>query len=130
MKTDIGNRIDIELLIHAFYQKVRIDPVIGYIFRHVNWDHHIPIICNFWENVIFQTSSYAGNPMVTHLNLHAIFPLTPKHFDQWKKLFIETINEHFIGEKAELAKQRALSIAAIMQNKIIQQGNHPDSLIN
>ena len=125
MKSDIGGRNDIEFLMKSFYQRVRIDPMLGYLFANVNWDHHIPIICNFWENVLFQTSTYVGNPIAIHLNLHAISPLTSAHFEQWKKLFFETIDEHFFGKKAALAKQRALSIAAIMQNKIIPNGDDP-----
>src|SRR5688572_11395863 len=123
MKKDIENRGDIEVLIHSFYDKVRKDEVIGYIFNDVakvNWEHHTPIICDFWENILFQTGAYKGNPMVTHVNLHALSPLTSTHFDRWKKLFIETIDDHFEGENAELAKQRAISIATMMQIKIIQ----------
>jgi hemoglobin len=114
---------------HSFYQKVQIDPVIGHIFKQVDWDEHTPIICNFWENILFQTSNYAGNPMAAHLDLNEIFPLTPHHFDRWKQLFFETVDHYFSGEKAALAKQRALSIAAIIQNKIIQNGHNQNSLI-
>src|SRR5688572_10731850 len=122
MKTDIRDRKDIEFLMNSFYGKVRRDEVIGYIFNDiakVDWDHHIPIICDFWENILFQTNVYKGNPMLTHIRLHAMTTLTKTHFDQWQKLFLETVNEHFEGEKAELAQQRARSIATMMQIKII-----------
>ena len=88
----------------SFYDKVRRDEVIGYIFNDVakvDWAHHIPIICDFWENILFQTNVYKGNPMVTHMRLHALTPLTKSHFDQWQKLFVETVDEHFEGEMAE-----------------------------
>jgi hemoglobin len=123
MKKDITGREDIELLINSFYDKVRRDEIIGYIFNDVakvNWQHHTPIICDFWENILFQTTSFTGNPMVTHIKLHALSPLTALHFDRWVKLFTETVDEYFNGSKAELAKQRALSIATMMQIKIIQ----------
>lgn len=122
MKTDIRDRKDIEFLMNSFYDKVRRDEVIGYIFNDVakvDWDHHIPIICDFWENILFQTNVYKGNPMLTHIRLHAMTTLTKTHFDQWQKLFLETVDEHFEGEKAELAKQRARSVATMMQIKII-----------
>ena len=45
-------------------------------------------------------------------------PLNSKHFDQWNKLFNETVDEHFNGEKAKLIKQRALTISTVMQQKI------------
>lgn len=123
MKQDIENRKDIERVIYAFYDKVRKDETLGYIFNDVakvNWEHHTPIICDFWENILFQSNVYRGNPMITHMNLHAMTPLTKPHFDRWKKLFIETVDEHFEGSNAELAKQRAISIATMMQIKIIE----------
>ena len=58
--------------------------------------------------------------MTTHMNLHALSPLAKPHFDRWKKLFLETIDEYFEGSNAELAKQRAVSIATMMQIKIIE----------
>lgn len=123
MKKDIQSRNDIEFLIESFYEKVRRDDVIGFIFNDVakvNWEHHTPVICDFWENILFQTKSYTGNTMLTHIKLHALSPLTTTHFDRWKKLFTETVNEHFDGDKALLAKQRAISIATMMQIKIIE----------
>jgi hemoglobin len=123
MKKDIQDRKDIETLIHAFYDKVRKDELIGYIFNDVakvNWEHHTPVICDFWENILFQSNVYRGNPMATHMNLHALSPLAKPHFDRWKKLFTETIDEYFEGKNAELAKQRAISIATMMQIKIIE----------
>jgi hemoglobin len=123
MKKDIENRKDIETVIHAFYDKVRKDNEIGYIFNDVakvNWEHHTPIICDFWENILFQSNVYRGNPMTTHINLHALTPLKKTHFDRWKKLFMDTIDEYFEGKNAELAKQRAISIATMMQIKIIE----------
>lgn len=133
MRKDIENRKDIELVIDSFYSKVRRDEVIGYIFNdvaRVDWEHHTPVICDFWENILFQTRAYTGNPMLTHLKLHALTSLTSTHFERWKKLFTETVDDHFEGKNAELAKQRALSIATMMQIKIIEEPlaglNKPD----
>src|ERR671912_250518 len=117
MKRDIESRKDIEVFIDSFYEKVRKDIVIGYFFNDVakvDWKHHTPIICDFWESIIFQTGKFSGNPMVTHMKLHAISPLTKSHFDRWKQLFRETIDQYFEGERAELAKQRADSIGTMM----------------
>lgn len=123
MKRDIEDRKGIETLVHVFYDKVQKDEVIGYIFNDiakVNWEHHTPIICDFWESILFQSNVYRGNPMATHISLHALSPLNKSHFDRWKKLFIETIDEYFEGRNADLAKQRAISIATTMQIKIIE----------
>jgi hemoglobin len=120
MKTDIRDRADIIRLINSFYEKVKKDETIGYIFNDiakVDWDHHLPIMYDFWEGVIFQTGNYEGNPMRVHLNLNERTPLKAAHFARWKLLFIETVNELFEGDKAELARQRAVSIATMMEIK-------------
>jgi hemoglobin len=78
MKKDIQTRDDIELLVNLFYEKVKLDPVIGYIFTDVvkvNWQRHLPVMYSFWENTIFYTGGYNGNPMEVHKRLHQLVPL-------------------------------------------------------
>lgn len=121
MKSDIVSREDIELLVNRFYDKVKRDEVIGYIFNDVikiNWEKHLPVMYDFWENALFYSGGYTGNPIKTHQQLHAVSPLDTAHFERWISLFITTVDELFAGEKASLAKQRALSIATVMQIKI------------
>src|SRR5690242_12105094 len=116
MKKDIQNIEDIKLLVNTFYDKVKSDKIIGYIFNDiakVNWEKHLPVMYNFWENVIFFTGSYNGNPMTAHAKMHNVVHFTTDHFEQWIKLFTSTVDELFEGEKAELAKQRAISIATV-----------------
>jgi hemoglobin len=123
MKHDIENRADIEILLNQFYDKVKPDPVIGYIFTDVmkvNWEKHLPVIYDFWESTVLQARSYNGNPMQLHMRINQVVPLTAEHFKRWTDLFTSTVDELFEGEKAELAKQRALSIATIMQIKMKQ----------
>ena len=129
MKKDIETRDDIERLVRCFYEKVVADPVIGHIFTEVvrvNWEKHLPVMYDFWENTLFYTGNYTGNPMQSHKALHRRFPLSKEHFNRWLSLFTSTVDELYEGEKAELAKQRAMSIATIMQIKIIQDG-HPQT---
>jgi hemoglobin len=126
MNRDIETRDDIELLIRQFYEKVKRDSVIGYIFTdlaRVNWDKHLPVMFDFWENTLFFTGTYTGNPMKSHQRLHQLYRLNEKHFLQWVQLFTSTVDELFAGEKAELAKQRAISISTVMRIKIIQNYN-------
>jgi hemoglobin len=123
MKKDIETIDDIKTLIDHFYQLVIADPVIGYIFTDsikVNWEKHLPVMYSFWENTLFFTGGYSGNPMTIHQRIHQIIHLTVEHYDRWTTLFCSNVDTHFEGEKAELAKQRALSIATIMKIKILQ----------
>ena len=129
MKKDIEIRMDVELLVNSFYEKVKMDDVIGYIFTdvaYVNLEKHLPVMYDFWENALFYTGSYTGNLMELHKHLHRLMPLTREHFEQWNKLFTTTVDELFEGEKAILAKQRAISISAVMQIKILDES----SLVN
>jgi hemoglobin len=131
MKNDITNRADIQLLVDSFYDKVKKDDVIGYLFNdvaQVNWQHHLPRMYDFWENIIFQTGGFKGNPMVVHAQLHEKSPLSKEHFAHWQKLFLATVDELFEGDKAELAKQRARSIATMMLIKVAST-NDPRSII-
>ncbi len=123
-RKDIENRQDIELLVNTFYKKVLSDKIIGYIFNDVaiiNWDEHMPKMYDFWETTLFQNIVYKGNPMNVHIDLNKKESLNKQHFDQWLALFNETVDALFDGQKAHLAKTRALSIATVMQIKIHQQ---------
>jgi hemoglobin len=124
MKKDIENRIDIELLVNEFYAKVKKDEVIGYIFTDVakvNWEKHLPRMYDFWENTLFYTGTYEGNPMELHKHLHRVMPLKVEHFAQWNRLFLSTVDELYEGANAILAKQRAISISTVMQIKILNE---------
>lgn len=121
MKADIQNRADIENLVNAFYEKVKKDESISHFFTEVvpvNWEKHLPVMYDFWENLLFATGNYEGNPMAKHKGIHHKSPLSMQHFQQWIRLFHETVDERYEGNNADLIKQRAQSIAIVMQVKI------------
>lgn len=114
---EINNIEDIILLVDRFYDKVNKDELLSPVFNviaKVNWPAHLPIMYSFWSAVLFDTNTYKGQPVSAHLNL----PLTKELFKRWLNLFRETVDEHFQGEKAEMAKERADSIAEIFQSKL------------
>ncbi|MEN9299515.1 MAG: hypothetical protein RLZZ429_1828 [Bacteroidota bacterium] len=119
---DIENRDHIEQLMRAFYAKAIPDPVIGHYFTQVidmDLEKHLPVIIDFWETVLLGIAKYKSNAIAVHQHLHEKSAFEEKHFEQWVKLFQSTVDELFEGEKAELAKQRALSIATVMKIKTI-----------
>ena len=121
MKTEIKDRKDIEFLIDSFYEKVKKDAEIGFFFNeiaHVNWEEHLPVLYSFWEGILFGTGNYRGNTIQKHIELHQKSKMVGKHFERWMQLFTETIDEHFAGNIAMIAKQRALSISTVIQIKI------------
>jgi hemoglobin len=125
MKNDISNRDDLLRLLMLFYNKLLGDRSISYLFTDIakiDLSHHLDILVNFWDSVIFQNDVYRKNAMQPHLILHQKSPLQKNHFETWLRYFNESVDELFEGEKAFLAKEKALSIATVMQIKINQLG--------
>jgi hemoglobin len=123
MKKDIATREDIELLMNLFYERLLADDAINYIFTDVaklDIKTHIPVIADFWETVLLNKNVYHNNTMKIHLDLNHKTPLTKDHFNLWLSYFTATVDELFEGRIALQAKQRAQSVATIMQIKILQ----------
>ncbi|MCE2822045.1 MAG: group III truncated hemoglobin [Bacteroidota bacterium] len=120
-KPDITLPADIRLLIDTFYEKVKNDEVIGYIFNdvaNVNWEHHLPVMYAFWEFLLLDNAdAYRGNPIQKHLDLHAKHALKAAHFDRWLALFQSSVDELFEGPVAENAKFRAFAISETWKPK-------------
>lgn len=120
-KNDIANKADITQIISLFYEKLMIDPLVKHFFidvRVIDLEEHIPVIVNFWDNIIFQTGAYKANAMHKHFELNDDSPITPAHFERWLALFYSSIDYQFSGPNANLAKERAAQVALLMQHKI------------
>jgi len=118
---DIETRDDIELFILSFYETVKQDETIGMIFTNVvkmDWEHHIPVIIDFWETILLDNPVYKNNAMEVHYHINQIFPLKKEHFDAWLHIFNSTLEGMYEGPITELAKKRAAGIAAVMQFKM------------
>lgn len=79
-------------VVHAFYQEVRADPVIGPIFNAAiadeAWPDHLAKLCDFWSSVLLMTGRYKGMPMAIHARQTSI---QPEHFTRWLALFRQTV---------------------------------------
>lgn len=118
---DLKTKDDIRQLVEAFYAKAKKDGLIAHFFNEVvvfEWEEHIPMVVSFWEKILLGNGNYQGNPMTKHIALNQLSPIKKVHFERWLEIWGNTINELFEGEKAEEAKERAKSIAAIMQFKL------------
>ena len=121
MKRQIENHRDVQLLVRSFYVKVLNDKILSPFFEHAiknNWEAHLETMDSFWNNVLFYSGGYFGNPLEVHKKINFFKRLGAADFERWLHLFNETVDELFEGEKAQLAKQRAFSIATVMQVKI------------
>ena len=118
---DITTREDIEVLVNSFYDLVVKDETIGFFFTEVakiDLKSHLPKMYNFWESILLGNPVYNGNPMRVHFPINEVIALEQKHFERWLMLWKETIAQHFIGENANTALQRAENIARIMAHKM------------
>ena len=103
----------IERLVRAFYDKVRVDPVLAPVFdaRINDWEPHLAQMFAFWSSVALMSGRYHGTPMVKHMPL----PVDAAHFDRWLGLFEETAREICPGEAAAHFVERARRIAASLE---------------
>ncbi len=122
-RTDINDAADINRLVRAFYARVRPDAVIGAFFTHLDWDHHIPRIAAFWGMVLLGDRAYHGDPMTAHIALSRRHPIQHVHFERWLRHWDATVDDFFAGPKADEAKQRARTIAAVMEHKVRSAGS-------
>jgi hemoglobin len=129
-KRDVETRRDLEVLLADFYAKVFKDDLIAFFFIEVeplNLETHLPVITDFWEAVVFGARSYRKNVMEIHQQISAKAAIEKKHLDRWVLLFTQTVDTHFEGPNATLMKQRAQSIATLMQIKL---GGHSISKLS
>jgi hemoglobin len=108
----------IERLVHAFYDRARVDPLVGPVFasRVRDWDAHLTRMCTFWSSVALMSGRYHGQPTVAHLPL----AIDTEHFNRWLELFATTAREvcppaaatHFLERAHRIAGSLELGIAA------------------
>tara|TARA_R110000868_G_scaffold9349_2_gene46764 strand:- start:1304 stop:1693 length:390 start_codon:yes stop_codon:yes gene_type:complete len=123
-KKELENREDVQLLVHAFYTKVRADKVLGPIFNGIitDWESHLNLLTDFWETQLFLKRKYHGNPIKAHNEVddkmnHSI---TPEHFGFWMNLWFETLDELFVGDTAFIAKNRARQMNTMLYMKMYE----------
>ncbi len=110
---EISEKSDVQDLVQSFYSQVLIDKDLAPFFQRIDFESHMPKMVDFWSFVLLDESGYTTNVTDKHMHM----PLTQEHFNRWIELFHATVNAMFIGERAEIAKQRASLIAWTIQNK-------------
>jgi hemoglobin len=125
---DIETRADVEQLVETFYSAVMVDPVLGPIFTDVaqlDLAEHMPVMCDFWENILFNARKYPGGMMMKHVMLHQQTSLAPQHFQRWLDYWVETVDTLFEGERAIVAKMHAGRVANMMASRFQQMPGGP-----
>lgn len=118
---DIHTADDVKKMVTVFYDRVKQDNLLGPIFDDMigdYWDEHLEKLVRFWETIILKTKSYTGSAFEVHMKM----PIGKQHFEVWEKVFIETVDDLFQGEKAEHAKKFATCMAKNFPARIEECG--------
>ena len=102
-------------LVPTFYNRVRIDEVLGPIFNGAieDWPHHLEKLQAFWSSVMLTSGRYKGQPMVAHVR-HAEH-MTPENFIRWLELWRQTTEDVVGAEAAAAFQEKAGRIAESLQ---------------
>lgn len=125
-KKDITTLKNIQQMVDSFYGKVREDDMLADIFNNIiqdRWPQHLEKMYRFWQTVLLEEHSYYGSPFLPHVKL----PVEANHFERWLKLFNETVDTLFEGEKAIRAKWQGERMAELFLSKITYYRNHPST---
>jgi hemoglobin len=119
-RLDIGGRSDIARLLRAFYRRAFVDDLLGPVFAVAAMDleAHLPVMCDFWDTVLFRTGTYRRNALNVHRDLHDRVPLTEAHFARWLEIWCATTDDLYAGPVAERAKLQARRIAGAMARRL------------
>ena len=111
---DIAQYADVERLLRTFYDKLLKDELMSPHFADINLEEHMPRIIAFWAFILIDEEGYKGNVFDKHRHMS----IGAEHFNRWVHLFSQTVDELYVGEKANLAKQRAQLLGYTFQTKI------------
>jgi len=118
---DLQGPAEIEILVNAFYERVKDDELLGFIFEKVaavDWSTHLPKMYAFWEKVLFRTGSYTGNPLAVHARLLPLTSMGRPQFDRWLEIFQGTVDDLFAGPNAEHIKNSASDMANVIYSRL------------
>jgi hemoglobin len=123
---ELREREDVHLLVNTFYSQVRKDTILGSVFnvliKEKDWPAHLNRMVDFWECNLFFRPTFKGNPIQVHRKVDTGYNYhTNKcHYERWVELWCQTVDQHFEGEKAELAKLRAMKMGKQLLSKVIE----------
>ncbi|EHL30618.1 group III truncated hemoglobin [Legionella drancourtii] len=119
----------IKKLVTHFYQHVQKDEVLSPVFNEVakvDWEKHLPLLCQFWNSVMLKTNEYHGNAYQKHALLKEFATIKEEHFLRWLNLFKQEAIKHLPKEAAEEIIHRASLIAESLKFGMLNKGNQEE----
>ena len=107
---------NIRKLVMSFYAKIIKDDIVGPFFiaklgddmSNEHWVTHLEVIVGFWTSLALGKPTYSGSLFLPHTQLG---DLKRETFEQWLKLFAETLDEVYVKAIADKFKERSTIIA-------------------
>jgi hemoglobin len=128
-RVDLADRGDVEALLRRFYGQVLVDDILAEPFAEIRLnglESHLPVMCDFWQTVLFRAGLYGGSALRAHQPVHDRHALSARHFLRWLTLWNSTVDQMYQGPVAEHAKVQATRIARAMHRRLT--GNDTDEL--
>jgi hemoglobin len=118
----------LKILVDAFYERVRRDPLIGPVFNSAiaDWPAHLEKLQAFWSSVMLTSGRYKGRPLQAHIK-HAD-SISPASFERWLDVWRETTGELLDRESASAMQFKAARIAESLSLGIAFHCNREDAL--
>lgn len=118
---DLHTRDDVEALLRSFYGRAFDDELLAEPFADLcsrGLEEHLPVMCDFWETVLFRAGLYHRNALHAHRRVHHQTPLAAEHFARWLTLWKSTVDQMYQGPVAEHAKIQAARIATATHRRL------------
>lgn len=116
MLADQITKDNIETMVMNFYSRILKDDLVGpYFIEELGedmdnkyWPPHLKRLVDFWASIVLGDTSYKRDPFKPHIMMD---DLDHKVFEQWLKLFFETLDEVYAPQSADIFKERSRTIA-------------------
>ena len=107
----------IKTVVDSFYNKAKVDIIIGYHFRHIdNFNDHLPKIYLFWCLQLLELNAQEKKELISNASLeniikkHEYLKIKKGEVGRWVLLFQQTIDSTFLNlekpEEFRLLKQK------------------------
>lgn len=128
---DIESREDINKLVTLFYDRIKVEPILGPIFIRAiqDWPTHIEHLTDFWQSQLLFNKRFRGNPAEAHARVdkNENHSISSEHFGLWMNIWFATIDELYEGEIAERAKRNARKLNTHLFLKIWEARQKPSA---
>lgn len=115
---NMPSREDIQRVVKRFYQKLMQDPQLSPFFSHIeDFSEHEQRISDFWY--MSMGGRLEQPPKIDMIGKHFPLGIKTEDLQHWLALFSETLGEELPHKQALLWMDKAMTIAARMQQIVI-----------